>query len=108
MGGGGSDVHCVGSWSIEPTACTAACETRTYTVTTGASGSGAPCEADDGDTTKCLKGQGARDTDPACNFQALMAAAKQAVDNDNLDALRNSLVYAACDRVATRMQDTNI
>ena len=37
-----------------------------------------------------------------------MAAAKQAVDNDNLDALGNSDVYAACDRVATRMQDTNI
>jgi hypothetical protein len=98
----------VGSWDIEPTACTAACETRTYTVTTGASGSGAPCEADDGDTTKCLKGQGACDTDPVCNFQALMAAAKQAVDNDNLGALGNSDVYAACDRVATRMQDTNI
>ena len=37
-----------------------------------------------------------------------MAAAKQAVDNGNLDALRNTDVYAACDRVATRMQDTNI
>ena len=37
-----------------------------------------------------------------------MAAAKQAVDNNNLDLLGNSLVYAACDGVATRMQDTNI
>ena len=37
-----------------------------------------------------------------------MAAAKQAVDNDNLGALGSSDVYAACNRVATRMQDTNI
>ena len=37
-----------------------------------------------------------------------MAAAKQAVDNDNLGALGNSDVYAACDRVATQMQDVNI
>ena len=43
-----------------------------------------------------------------CNFQALMAAAKQAVDSDNLALLASTDVYWACDRVATQMQDTNI
>ena len=79
-------------------------------LTTAASGGNHPCSATGAGITENEANQWITDGCPAapCNFQALMAAAKQAVDNDNLDLLARTDVYAACDGVATRMQDTNI
>ena len=52
-----AQTNCVGEWSIEVGACTTACETRTYTVTTAASGGGAACDANDGTTAECQPGE---------------------------------------------------
>ena len=50
-------VDCVGEWSIEVGACTTACETRTYTVTTAAAGGGSACPVANGATADCQPGE---------------------------------------------------
>ena len=47
---------CVGAWSMGEGDCTADCETRTYTVSTAASGGGTACGVADGTTTDCQPG----------------------------------------------------
>ena len=44
-------VDCVGAWSMGEGECTADCETRTYTVSTAASGGGSACGVEDGTRT---------------------------------------------------------
>jgi hypothetical protein len=46
------DIDCVGSWS----SCTAGCGTKTYAVTTAASGQGDPCPVVHGSTLACNDG----------------------------------------------------
>ena len=48
---------CVGAWNMEVGACTTACETRTYTVTTAAAGGGSACPVADGATADCQPGE---------------------------------------------------
>ena len=52
-----AQTDCVGEWSIEVGACTAACETRTYTVTTAAAGGGTDCPVTNGVTADCQPGE---------------------------------------------------
>ena len=49
-------VDCVGAWSMGEGECTADCETRTYTVSTAASGGGSACGVEDGTTNDCQPG----------------------------------------------------
>ena len=52
-----AQTDCVGAWDVNPADCTTACETRTYTVTTAASGGGSDCDANDGTTAECQPGE---------------------------------------------------
>ena len=47
---------CVGAWDMGEGECTAACEARTYSVTTAASVGGTACGVADGLTTDCQPG----------------------------------------------------
>ena len=49
-------VDCVGAWSMGEGECTAACEARTYSVTTAESVGGTDCPVADGTTTHCQPG----------------------------------------------------
>ena len=51
-----ADRDCVGAWSMGEGECTAACEARTYSVTTAASVGGTACGVADGTTTDCQPG----------------------------------------------------
>jgi hypothetical protein len=54
-----SSIDCVGVWSMDAAECTSACETRTYSVSVEASGTGASCASAHGDTLTCTAGDGA-------------------------------------------------
>ncbi len=51
-----ADRDCVGAWSMGEGECTAACEARTYSVTTAESVGGTDCPVADGTTTHCQPG----------------------------------------------------